>query len=192
MVVSVLVLISIFLPVTITLVLNIEAVQNVIVKRASAFATEYLGTRVEVGRIDLDLFSRVRVTDFYVEDHAQDTILYVERAWASIRSLNIAEDGLLLGMAKAENGEFNLRELEDGELNIRPIVKRLQRPDAKGNFRMVIGNIDASGLTFRYERLEHRDPEYGIDYYDMEIADIDVEIDDFSVNKARVWAVTSP
>ena len=188
MVVSVLVLISIFLPVTITLVLNIEAVQNVIVKRASAFATEYLGTRVEVGRIDLDLFSRVRVTDFYVEDHAQDTILYVERAWASIRSLNIAEDGLLLGMAKAENGEFNLRELEDGELNIRPIVKRLQRPDAKGNFRMVIGNIDASGLTFRYERLQHRDPEYGIDYYDMEIADIDVEIDDFSVDKARVWA----
>ena len=67
-VVSTIILLLIFLPVTITLVLNIESVQNVVVDRASKFATDYLGVRVEIGHIDLDLFSRVRVEDFYVED----------------------------------------------------------------------------------------------------------------------------
>ena len=187
-VISIFVLLSIFLPVTLTLVLNVENVQNVVVKRASEFASEYLGARVDIGRIDIDLFSRVRIEGFYVEDTQQDTLLYVERAWGSVRSLNIPRNGLLLRSAKVENGQFNLREMPDGELNIRPIVQRLQRSDGKSNFSMIIDNIEASGLTFRYERMEHRNPEYGIDYYDMEINDIAAQLERFSVVQSHVWA----
>ena len=187
-VISIFVLLSIFLPVTLTLVLNVENVQNVVVKRASEFASEYLGARVDIGRIDLDLFSRVRIEGFYVEDTQQDTLLYVERAWGSVRSLNIPRNGLLLRSAKVENGQFNLREMPDGELNIRPIVQRLQRSDGKSNFSMIIDNIEASGLTFRYERMEHRNPEYGIDYYDMEVNDIAAQLERFSVVQSHVWA----
>ena len=79
-VVSVIVLLSIFLPISITLVLNIEEVQNIAVRCATQFASEYLGTTVSIDRIDIDLFSRVRVDGFYVEDHEQDTLLYVSRA----------------------------------------------------------------------------------------------------------------
>ena len=71
-VISIFVLLSIFLPVTLTLVLNVENVQNVVVKRASEFASEYLGARVDIGRIDIDLFSRVRIEGFYVEDTQQE------------------------------------------------------------------------------------------------------------------------
>ena len=186
--VSIIILLSIFLPISLTLVLNVDDVQNRIIKLASQYATDYLGAEVSIGRIDLDLFSRVRIEDFYVEDHEQDTLLYVESAWASIRSLNIARDGLLLRSAKLVNGEFNLRELPNGELNIRPIIARLQRNKSESNFCMVIDDIEASGLTFRYERQQHRDPEYGIDYYDMEIGDITTSIERFSVAKSKVWA----
>ena len=185
-VLSVIILLSIFLPIALTLVLNVEEVQNAAIRRASQFASEYLGTEVSIGRIDIDLFSRVRVEDFYVEDHEQDTLLYVRRASAMIKSLNIPEDGLLLGWAEAEGGVFNLRELQSGELNIHPIVRSLQRRDAKSNFRMVIDHIDASDLEFRYERLQHRNPEYGVDYYDMQITDIGGEIRNFMVRQNRV------
>lgn len=185
---SVIILLSIFLPISLTLVLNVEDVQNVVVRRASEFASQYLGTKVSIDRIDVDLFSRVRVEGFYVEDHEQDTLLYVERASARIKSLNNPKDGLLLGWARAEDGIFKLRELKNGELNIRPIVRSLQKPNGKSNFRMIIEEIEASGMEFCYERLQHRDPEYGIDYFDMQIKDIEARLENFSVMQSRVWA----
>ena len=56
MVLSVIILLSIFLPISLTLVLNIESVQNHVVHRASEFASEYLGAKVSIDRIDIDLF----------------------------------------------------------------------------------------------------------------------------------------
>ena len=187
MVLSVIILLSIFLPISLTLVLNIESVQNRVVRRASEFASEYLGAKVSIDRIDIDLFSTVRVEGFYVEDYEQDTLIYVSRASATIRSLNIPKTGLRLGRATVEDGFFDLREMQDGELNIRPLVQRLQRPGVKSKFKMVIDEIEASGVEFRYERLEHRNPEYGIDYYDMRIGEAVARVKDFTVDKGRVW-----
>ena len=185
-VLSTIILLLIFLPVAITLVLNIDSVQNVIVDKASHFASEYLDARVSIERINLDLFSRVRVEGFYVEDYEKDTMLYVKRATASISSLNIKHDGLRLSEAEVDGAMFHLRELADGELNIRPIVRKLQKPNSNSNFRLYIDDITGHDLEFRYERLVHRDPEYGIDYYDMQIRDIEATVRDFSVVKGAV------
>ena len=188
-VISVIILLSIFLPVLSTLVLNLRGVQNFAIKRASEFASEYLGAKVSIDRIDIDLFSRVRVDGFYVEDHEQDTLLYVGRATARFSSLNIPKDGLLIRSAEAEDAIFILRELQSGELNIRPIVRKLQKNNGKkSNFSMVIEDIDATGLEFRYERLQHRNPEYGVDYYNMQIKDISAQLKDFTVDRGRVYA----
>ena len=185
-VVSVIVLLSIFLPISITLVLNIEEVQNIAVRRATQFASEYLGTTVSIDRIDIDLFSRVRVDGFYVEDHEQDTLLYVSRATAALKSLNIREDGLLIRWAKAEDGVFNLREMQDGELNIRPIVRSLQKPNGKNDFYMLIEEIEAVNLGFRYERLTHRNPEYGVDYFNLDISNVNGEVRNLIVDRGKV------
>ena len=185
-VVSVIVLLSIFLPISITLVLIIEEVQNIAVRRATQFASEYLGTTVSIDRIDIDLFSRVRVDGFYVEDHEQDTLLYVSRATAALKSLNIREDGLLIRWAKAEDGVFNLREMQDGELNIRPIVRSLQKPNSKNNFYMLIEEIEAVNLGFRYERLTHRNPEYGVDYFNLDISNVNGQVRNLIVDRGKV------
>lgn len=186
-VLSTIILLSIFLPVLITLVLNVGAVQNAVVSRAALFASEYLGTRVSIDRIDLDLFSRVRVQGFYVEDYERDTLLYVGHARASFSSLNIKRDGLCISKAWAEDGKVCIREMADGELNIRPIVAHLQNPNAKGDFRLFIDEIEAQDVEFCYERLVHRNPEYGIDYFDMHIVASEARVRDLGVVKGSVW-----
>lgn len=183
---SIIILLSIFLPLSLTLILNIESVQNYVLQKATTFASEKLGTRVAIGHVDIDLFSRLHVDDFYVEDEERDTLLYVSHAYASLASLNIGADGLSLSKACAEDGFFKLRELQSGELNIRPIVMRLQKPNANSNFRMYIDRIEASNIDFRYERLVKRHPEYGIDYFDMHIKAHEAVIEDFSVVKGAV------
>ena len=181
MIVSAIVLLLIFLPVALTLILSIDQVQNRIVQRAATFASEKLDAKVDIGRIHIDLLSKVRIYDFYVEDPERDTLLYVNEAVANITSLNIKEDGLLLSNVEVKGAEFNVREMQSGELNIRPIVRRLTKQDAQSNFRLYIDHVYAHDSRFRYERLVHRDPTYGVDYYDMDINNIDCHLQDFKV-----------
>ena len=152
-VISAIVLLLIFLPIIATLVLNVESVQNVLVKRASQYATAYLGTDVYVDGIDFDLFSKVHVRGFYVEDYNQDTLLYVAHATANIDGWNIAKDGLRLSNTKAYDAKFYLRELPSGQMNITPIVEQLQNGEKDGDFKLYIEDIDAEKLAYIILRL---------------------------------------
>ena len=185
-VLSVIILLLIFLPISVTLLLNLEGVQNFVVRHATTYVSESLGTRVSIGRVDLDFFSRVRVQGFYVEDYERDTMLYVDEASAMLNSLNIKRDGLSLGDVDAEGVKFYLREMSDGELNIRPIVAKLQNPNSKSKFRLYIDDIDAEDLTFHYTTLRPRTPEYGVDYGDIRIQNISARLENFSVVEGAV------
>ena len=184
--VSAVVLLLIFLPIIATLLLSIDSVQNYIVKRASEYASEYLESKVSVGHIDIDLLSKVHIYDFYVEDPDADTLLYVDEAVARIASLDIPRDGLRLKDVKVTGAELNIREMASGELNIRPIVSKITKQDGQSTFRLYIDNIEAEQSCFRYERLEHRNPSYGIDYFDMEIGDINGRLENFAVESGVV------
>ena len=186
MVLSAIILLLIFLPIFLTLLLNLEPVQNYVVQRATDYASEALGTRVSIKRVDLDLFTRVRIDGFYVEDMEQDTLLYVDKASAAITSFNIKRDGVSLHNVDAEGGKFYIREMANGELNIRPIVAKLQNPNKESNFRLYMDDLEVDNLDFRFTRLEPRNPEYGVDYADIRILNADAHIKDFSVVKGAV------
>ena len=184
--ISTLVLLSIFLPISITLLLSVDSIQNFVVDKATSFASERLGTTVSIDRIDLDLFSKLRVRGFYVEDYEGDTLLYVSDVRARLNGLNIPRDGLHLSDAKIKDSKLCLREMASGELNIRPIIQKLTRPNGKGNFRLYIDDIDAENIQFTYERLQHRNPEYGVDYGDMDVRNICGRVNNLSVIKGVV------
>lgn len=186
-VLSTIILLLIFLPIFVTLLLSVDSIQNYVVDRATAVISEKLETEVSIGRIDLDLFSRVRVQDFYVEDYEQDTLLYVREAKALFTSFNIKRTGLCISDAEATGAELHIREMKNGEINIRPIVQRLTNPNGKGQFRLYIDHIHAYDMRFTYERQQHRDPEYGVDYSDMDIRNINACLKDFAVVRSKVW-----
>ena len=185
-VLSAIILLLIFLPIFATLVLNIDSVQNYVVRHATTYISQALGTRVSIDRIDLDLFSRVRVEGFYVEDYEQDTLLYVKRASAALSSLNVKKDGLRLSSAKANDAKFYIREMQNGELNIHPIVAKLQNPKKKNDFRLYISDAEVDNLDFCYTTLRPRLPEYGMDYGDIRILNVDARLENFSVIKGAV------
>ena len=186
MAVSAILLLLIFLPICATLLLSMDRVQNYLIQHATKFASEYLESRVEIGRIDIDLLSRVHVYDFYVEDPERDTLLYVREAEAHIASLDIKGEGLRFKGVKAKRAAFNLREMASGELNIRPIVRKISKQNGQSTFKMYIDDIEVTESRFRYERLEHRNPEYCLDYFDMEIGDIIPNLENFAVDQGAV------
>ena len=187
-VVSTILLLLIFLPIATTLVLNIEPVQNAVVRQASSYTSNLLGTDVYVEGIDFDLFSKVRIRGLYIEDYNKDTLLYIPHASTSIEGLNLANDGLRLSGTKMYGTKLYLRELPSGELNIQPLLAQLKNPDKSNDFRLYIDDIDAEELTLRYEKLEHGDSKRGsIDLSNIRLNDISTHLTNFAVVRGAIW-----
>lgn len=92
-VLSAFVLLLIILPVVLALLLDIPAVQNFVVHKTVALVSERLGTTVRIDRVDIGLFSKLRVEGFYVEDYGRDTLLYASRVEAYVSDLGLFGGG---------------------------------------------------------------------------------------------------
>ncbi|WP_410060613.1 translocation/assembly module TamB domain-containing protein [Alistipes putredinis] len=183
--VSAIVLALIFLPLLVALLFEIPAVQNFVAREATEIISRKLGTRISIDRVDIGLFYRVSLDGFYVEDFQRDTLLYAGRLDARIKSLGLFGGGLVFSRAELSDARFCLRETLDGEMNIKQVVDKLSKKDkarAEGKFRLEIERLETDGLDFCMERLEHRNPSYGVDFADMHLIDIRAELKNFTID----------
>lgn len=183
--VSAIVLALIFLPLLVALLFEIPAVQNFVAREATEIISRKLGTRISIDRVDIGLFYRVSLDGFYVEDFQRDTLLYAGRLDARIKSLGLFGGGLVFSRAELSDARFCLRETPDGEMNIKQVVDKLSKKDkarAEGKFRLEIERLETDGLDFCMERLEHRNPSYGVDFADMHLIDIRAELKNFTID----------
>lgn len=188
-VLSAIVLLLIILPVTLSILLDIPAVQNFVVQKAVRMISGKLETTVSIDRVDIGLFSKVRVKGFYVEDYQHDTLLYVGHLDAYVTGVGLFGGGIELSRAEIADARFCLREMPDGEMNIKQIVNRLSNPDKpkKGDFRLRMNKASIEGLDLCLERLEHRNPAYGIDFGHMHLHDIVARVDDFTIDGQSIY-----
>lgn len=183
--VSAIVLALIFLPLLVALLFEIPAVQNFVAREATEIISRKLGTRISIDRVDIGLFYRVSLDGFYVEDFQRDTLLYAGRLDARIKSLGLFGGGLVFSRAELSDARFCLRETPDGEMNIKQVVDKLSKKDkarAEGKSRLEIERLETDGLDFCMERLEHRNPSYGVDFADMHLIDIRAELKNFTID----------
>lgn len=183
--VSAIVLALIFLPLLVALLFEIPAVQNFVAREATEIISRKFGTRISIDRVDIGLFYRVSLDGFYVEDFQRDTLLYAGRLDARIKSLGLFGGGLVFSRAELSDARFCLRETPDGEMNIKQVVDKLSKKDkarAEGKFRLEIERLETDGLDFCMERLEHRNPSYGVDFADMHLIDIRAELKNFTID----------
>lgn len=183
--VSAIVLALIFLPLLVALLFEIPAVQNFVAREATEIISRKLGTRISIDRVDIGLFYRVSLDGFYVEDFQRDTLLYAGRLDARIKSLGLFGGGLVFSRAELSDARFCLRETPDGEMNIKQVVDKLSKKDkarAEGKFRLEIERLETDGLDFCMERLEHRNPSYGVNFADMHLIDIRAELKNFTID----------
>ena len=172
------VLLLIILPVALSLLLDIPAVQNYAVHRAAALVSQRLGTVVRVGRVDIGLFSKVRVEDFYVEDYGRDTLLYVGRLDAYVTGFGLWGGGVELSRGEIADARLHLHQMPDGEMNIKQIVARLSNPGRKrkGEFRLSLKSASIENMELCLDRNEERNPPYGIDFSHLHLTRLDARV----------------
>ena len=190
MLLSAAVLLLMVLPVSLSILLDIPAVQNYVVQVAVGIVSRRLETTVSIDRVEMGLFSRVKVYGFYVEDYQHDTLLYVGRLDAHVSGIGLLGGGIELSRGEIGDAKLYLRETPEGEMNIKQIVARLSDPDRerKGNFKLRLRKASITGMDLCLERLEHRNPPSGIDYGHMHLYGIDARVEDFTIDGQTIYA----
>ncbi|MFI3262315.1 MAG: hypothetical protein R3Y26_05345 [Rikenellaceae bacterium] len=180
------VLLIVFLPIYVSLILNISFVQNLIVGYLSNVASEYLQTEVSVKNIDVNLFYSAELSGIYVEDPIEsDTLLYIDNVKVRLDALNFSK-GVNLKYTKMQGGKFYLNNDEkDSVLNLKYIVTKLKSKDPNPKpFVLNIANIDITNLDFKFIRFKNVIPqESGINYQDMQFNSARISAKDFALVK---------
>ncbi|MDE5906316.1 MAG: hypothetical protein K2G66_01610, partial [Alistipes sp.] len=172
------------LPLVVSLLLHISAVQNFVVQKAVRMISSKLQTTVAIRRVDVSLLGKARIEGFYVEDYQHDTLLYVDRLDAYITSIGLLGGGLTFSRGELVGAKLCLRETPEGEMNIKQVVNRISDPDRprKGNFRLALREASIADMELCLERNRHRDPPFGIDFGHMHLYDMTARIADFTLD----------
>ena len=183
------VLLLIIVPVALSLLLDIPAVQNYAVHRAACFVSRKLETTVSIDRVDIGIFSKIKVKGFYVEDYGRDTLLYVGKLDAYVTGFGIFGGGLAFSRGEIADAKLYLRQMPDGEMNIKQIVSRISDPDKpkKGNFRLSLKRASIENMDLCLERIDSVAPDYGIDFSHMHLYGLTARVDDFVIDGSAIY-----
>ena len=183
------VLLLIILPVFLSLLLDIPAVQNFVVHKAAEAVSRKLETIVSIERVDIGIFSKIKVKGFYVEDYGRDTLLYVGKLDAYVTGFGIFGGGLAFSRGEIADAKLYLRQMPDGEMNIKQIVSRISDPDKpkKGNFRLSLKRASIENMDLCLERIDSVAPDYGIDFSHMHLYGLTARVDDFVIDGSAIY-----
>ena len=189
------VLLLIILPVFLSLLLDIPAVQNFVVHKAAEAVSRKLETTVSIERVDIGIFSKIKVKGFYVEDYGRDTLLYVGKLDAYVTGFGLFGGGLAFSRGEIADAKLYLRQMPDGEMNIKQIVSRISDPNKprKGNFKLSISRASIENMDLCLERIDslarHRD--YGIDFSHMHLYGLTARVDDFTIDGSAIYTTVA-
>jgi hypothetical protein len=117
--------------ITLYLVLQMPAVQNWLVRKATAFFSEELQTRVEIRRVNISFFDNLVLEGFYVEDLKGDTLLYAGELTAGLNSniFSLLSNKLEFNEISLTKARFNmLRPIGAYDYNLQFLLDYFSKP----------------------------------------------------------------
>lgn len=183
------VLAIILLVLAVALAFSLPRVQTFAAHKIVDYLSEYTNTRVDIRSISVENISSLVVEGLYIEDLRGDTLLWVDKASATIdRDALLAEGKLLPRNVRIQRGYLNMDTDAEGELNLDQIVSHYESlfpaDTTKETAPFLLENLDVEELRYRlYDtNLAGRVPEGVIDYSDMELMIHSVHIGSIGVD----------
>lgn len=180
---STVILSLIILPVVLSLLLALDSVQNFAVRKATEFISNKLETKVSIDRVSIKLFNKVALNGLYVEDYQRDTLLYAGQIVAGVTSFGLMGGDLTLGDVELRDTKFYLMQTDEGISNLKQILEKLKsdKPKSTKSFKMKAGSLKIENLTFRHKKKVIPYHEYGVNFSDLAVDDLNMSVDRISI-----------
>ncbi len=191
-VISATILLLILLPLALSVLLTIPWVQNRAVVGATTLASDFLQTRVDIERVNIGALGFLEFKGLYLEDYQKDTLLYAKSLNLHILDISLSDKEVKLGYCKLQDGKLNIRQEADSTLNIKKVIDRVipKVPPQKSTV-FILENLKLKSIDVNIEMLSHRNPEYGVDYGDMSIRDIEAQVEMLTIDGPTIHTTIS-
>ena len=94
----------------IIITLSISTVQTYIAKKVTTKLNENFGANINISRLGLNWKGEVDIREVYIEDHHNDTLIYVKILKTNILGLKkIVESDLIFGFIELNKAKFYLK-----------------------------------------------------------------------------------
>lgn len=185
---AILLLIVFALPTIAYFLLQSSRIQTYVAGNLIKTISKNLNTEFTISKVEISFLYRVKLNDVYFEDVYGDTLIYAESIIAGIRNVNPVKKSVSLGSIDFNNAFIRLYIDSTRTVNVKYLVNQIKnRPKKEGKWNISFNNIrlNNSRLYLRNYYLKKRD--YGINFTDMKISEIDADIKQFTPSKDSLW-----
>lgn len=156
----------------ISVLINVTAVQNFVVRRITNTLSERLHTEVSIKHVDFTLFNKFTLDGTYIADQHKDTLLYADKLTLNVTNFfflkkkawyhYVLQTRTWLHYIGLQNATLNLRRLPgDSVWNYQFILDALSSPSSSGGGQMP--NIDIKKVNITHIRVNKTDAWTGQD-----------------------------
>jgi hypothetical protein len=177
---AVLLLFVLAIPAIAFLLLQSSQIQNAIAGRIMQVVSEKLDTKFTISNINISFLYRIRMNDVYLEDLSGDTLIYAESITTGIRLINPVKQKISIGSINFNKAFVRLALDSSGNLNLRYFIDRVKgNGKGKGGWTVDFNNLRLRDGRFRLKNYYSQPDDFGVNYTDMKLSDIDADIKRF-------------
>lgn len=188
--VSGLVIFIIMLPILLSMILQISAVQNFVVAQISAKLSQVASTKISISHVDIEFFTKAVLSDVYIEDQRGDTMIYAKNLKVAINGINFLTGKISLGSTTLSGGKVYLYKDSLGVMNIKQVFDNFKPkvpPPNPPNFRLTATELNLLHTRFKMDEYGAPKQDYGVNFKAMEFSDINFQAHDLNVFNYNVW-----
>lgn len=170
-------------------IFQMHSVQTWMGKKASAYLSEELKTKIDISAIKINFFKKVDLEGIYVEDLHHDTLIYGNKLGVEIKLLSIGDKKLELDLTKLDGITVKLQKYKnEKDLNFQFIADYFATPTpakkdtSRADFTIKYGDLHLSNVRFVWKNLNYPEPQlHGINFDDIEANDLNGKISEIKI-----------
>lgn len=182
-IIGIIILVIISLPITLLLLINSPKVQTEIIKYISSVVKKDYNVDIQIEQVEFSFFDKLTLKNTLILDHKKDTLIYAKLLTTSLKKLNLKNNKIKLGRTTLNNGLLRIYRYPDESMNIKEFVKAFKSDSVstKPYLKLDISKIELFDTKFVYQRFNREKKEYGMNYRDIIVDDINAVIENFNV-----------
>ena len=171
------------------LIFQYKPVQTWAAKKATAYLSRQLHTKVSIKSLYIAPFSSIVLEDFYVLDKTKDTLLSIPKLVVGISGFSlihsINQRTLDLSLIQLDNGSVYLKKQKDSTTNLKFILDYFSSPDTSKTpskpWNIIFEKIAINNFHFRYKNYLVDTLIKGVNFDDVELTHFTTVINDMDI-----------
>lgn len=164
-----------------------SAVQTRIIQSITRNVFQNIGADISIERVDYRLFNKIVLKEVVIEDPQQDTLFYFNELIGNLIRFSLSDRNLYFSKITGVNSKIKLLVDEERNINIQYLVDALKSRDTtKTRWHIMAHKFSLQNSYFLYQRTERMKKSFGIDFYNMHLQNMNLDIKDFQIFEGNV------